>query len=75
MRQIDISQATNHPESLFQAALEEDEIIIMQNNQPMFKILRINQLKKRRQSGSARGLIFMSPDFDEPLEDFREYMK
>jgi len=30
--------------------------------------------KKRRQSGSAKGLIWMSPDFDLPLEDFSEYM-
>lgn len=30
--------------------------------------------KKRRQSGSAKGQIWMSPDFDEPLEDFKEYM-
>ncbi|MDJ0659907.1 MAG: DUF2281 domain-containing protein [Crocosphaera sp.] len=29
--------------------------------------------KKRRQSGSAKGKIWMSPDFDEPLEDFEEY--
>lgn len=26
------------------------------------------------QFGSARGLISMSEDFDEPLEDFAEYM-
>ena len=31
--------------------------------------------KKRRRSGSAKGQIWMSPDFDEPLEDFEEYMK
>jgi len=30
--------------------------------------------KKRRQSGSAKGLIWMSPDFDQPLEDFQDYM-
>jgi hypothetical protein len=29
---------------------------------------------KRRQSGSAKGQIWISPDFDEPLEDFQEYM-
>jgi hypothetical protein len=29
---------------------------------------------KRRQSGSAKGQIRMSPDFDAPLEDFQEYM-
>lgn len=27
-----------------------------------------------RQPGSAKGLIQMADDFDEPLEDFREYM-
>lgn len=30
--------------------------------------------KKRRQSGSAKGLIFIAPDFDQPIEDFGEYM-
>ena len=29
---------------------------------------------KKRQLGAAKGLIVMSPDFDEPLEDFKEYM-
>ena len=30
---------------------------------------------KRRQSGSAQGQIWIAPDFDDPLEDFQEYMK
>lgn len=29
---------------------------------------------KQRTFGSAKGLIKMSDDFDEPLEDFAEYM-
>ena len=29
--------------------------------------------KRTRQFGSAKGLISMAPDFDEPLEDFKEY--
>jgi hypothetical protein len=29
---------------------------------------------KKRQLGAAKGLIVMSPDFDEPLEDFKDYM-
>jgi len=28
----------------------------------------------RRTPGSAKGLIQMSPDFDEPLDDFQAYM-
>jgi len=30
--------------------------------------------KKHRQSGSAKGLTWMCPDFDQPLEDLQEYM-
>jgi predicted DNA-binding antitoxin AbrB/MazE fold protein len=30
--------------------------------------------KKRRQAGSAAGQIWTSPDFDEPLDDFKAYM-
>lgn len=33
------------------------------------------RLKLHPQFGSAQGLITMSDDFDEPLEDFEEYMK
>ncbi len=30
--------------------------------------------RKKRKAGSAEGEIFMSDDFDAPLEDFAEYM-
>ena len=30
---------------------------------------------KKRQAGLAKGLIKMKDDFDEPLEDFEEYME
>ncbi|WP_373522236.1 DUF2281 domain-containing protein [Aquiflexum sp.] len=40
-----------------------------------------NLLKKKKDKkkpkpvfGSAKGEIILSPDFDEPLEDFKEYM-
>jgi hypothetical protein len=29
---------------------------------------------KKRELGVAKGLIVMSPNFDEPLEDFKEHM-
>ena len=32
-------------------------------------------LKKQREFGSMKGLVtYISPDFDAPLEDFKEYM-
>jgi len=30
--------------------------------------------KKKPKFGSAQGQIYITPDFDEPLEDFKEYM-
>ncbi len=36
---------------------------------------QINQNEKpKRKSGLAKGLIKMKDDFDEPLEDFKDYM-
>jgi len=32
------------------------------------------ETRKPRQAGSAKGMIIMGPDFDEPLEDFKDYM-
>jgi hypothetical protein len=31
--------------------------------------------KPKPKSGSAKGLIHIAPDFDEPLEDFKPYME
>jgi len=31
------------------------------------------QTNKKRKAGLAKGLIEMSEDFDEPLEDFKDY--
>jgi prevent-host-death family protein len=70
MHQIDIDQAKSQLESLLQAALSGDEVIITQNNQPILKLVRLAQPKKCRQSDSAKGLIWMSLDFDQPLGDF-----
>ena len=75
MHQIDIEQAKIQLDSLFQAALDGDEVVITQNEQPILKLVRFSQSKKRRQSGSTKGLISISPDFDQPLEDFHEYMR
>jgi prevent-host-death family protein len=74
MYQIDINQVKNQLEGLFQAALNGDEVIITQNSQPVLKLISVIKSPKRRHSGSAKGLISMSPDFDEPLDDFAEYM-
>jgi prevent-host-death family protein len=54
-----------------QDAMMGDTIIITKENKPVVKIERISPVK--RQPGTGKG-VWMSPDFDDPLEDFAEYM-
>jgi len=51
------------------SAEEELEIIIVSSGEHREK-------KSRKEAfGKYKGEIWMAPDFDEPLEDFREYME
>ena len=74
MYQIELEKAKAQIESVLQTALDGEEVVITQNEQPVLKLVSISSAKSRRQRGSAKGLITMSDDFDEPLEDFAEYM-
>jgi antitoxin (DNA-binding transcriptional repressor) of toxin-antitoxin stability system len=55
--------------------LRGEEVIITKDNSSVVKIVPTHPIKLRPQFGSAKGLITMSDDFDEPLEDFKEYME
>ncbi|PSN12954.1 type II toxin-antitoxin system prevent-host-death family antitoxin [filamentous cyanobacterium CCT1] len=75
MQQVDISVAQTQITELLQSALQGEEIIITRDNHPILKLIQISSQPKRRQRGSAKGQISMAADFDEPLEDFKEYME
>ena len=74
MYQIELEKAKAQIASLLQTALEGEEIVITENDQPVLRLVPIAAAKPRRPSGSAKGLITMTDDFNEPLEDFAEYM-
>jgi antitoxin (DNA-binding transcriptional repressor) of toxin-antitoxin stability system len=72
MTQLDISQAKHNLSSLLDLAIKGEEIVITQDEQPVAKI---SPIKKPLKRGSAKGKVWMSDDFDEPLADFNEYME
>lgn len=74
MQNIDINQAKLRLPELVEKTISGNEIIITKGGQPIAKIVGIPKPKKQRQFGSAKGLIKISDDFYEPLEDFQEYM-
>ena len=50
-----------------------EELVVTEGNQPIAKIVIP---KQRVKLGAMRGtVLYMAPDFDAPLEDFKEYME
>jgi antitoxin (DNA-binding transcriptional repressor) of toxin-antitoxin stability system len=77
MQCVEIDQAAACFPDLINKTVEGDMIIITRSGKPLVKFVAIPNTKKKRRKrvfGSAKGLIKMSPDFDDPLEDFKEYM-
>ena len=73
MHQINIDEAKSNLPDLIDAAINGEEIVIAKDDQHVVRLVPISRTKPRPQFGSARGLISMSDDFDEPLEDFADY--
>ena len=68
----------NLPELIHRLAPGE-EVIITENDQPVARIVpptATTTPKPQRKLGTLRGTVLhMAPDFDAPLEDFKEYME
>jgi prevent-host-death family protein len=71
MPQFNLAEAKSRFSELVQKAMLGEEVIVAKENKPVVKIVPIKPAK--RKPGTGKG-IWMSPDFDEPLDDFREYM-
>jgi prevent-host-death family protein len=74
MTQVNIHEAKTHLSKLIEMVLRGEEVIIARGNKPVAKLVLINTLKPQRKIGSAKGQISIAEDFDQPIEDFREYM-
>ena len=71
MAQFNLATAKARFSELVQKAMLGEEVIVTKENKAVVKIVPIKPAK--RKPGTGKG-IWMAPDFDEPLEDFQEYM-
>ena len=73
MSSIEITQAVSQISELFHLALNGEEIIITENQQPLLKLISLQpQSKPPSLFGSDKGIISISDDFDAPLEEFED---
>ncbi|MEK7834506.1 MAG: DUF2281 domain-containing protein [Acidobacteriota bacterium] len=80
--QLEFSELTPQTQELLSNIQPGEELLITAKNQTVAKIVRVNghdsqpngEKPKGRRAGLSSTIVWISPDFDEPLEDFAEYM-
>lgn len=75
-RTVPIEDASGHLREIIQALDPSDEIIIVEGDEPVATLRRQERKTWPCQPGTAKDTKhWMAPDFDAPLDDFREYMQ
>ena len=74
MSQFNIAEAKSHFSELVQKALMGEEVVIARDNKPLLKLVPVDEIRKNRCPGSAKGkILYVAQDFDETPPDFDEY--
>ncbi len=75
MYQVNIHEAKTHFSKLLKKVLDGEEVIIAKGNRPVAKLVSYHPDRPKRKLGSAKGEVWIAPDFDEPLDEFEEYQR
>lgn len=76
MTMVSIEEAQAKLPDLIHRLHSGDEVVITENDQPVARLIPTSEPERKpRQPGTLRGsVLYMAPDFDAPLEDFKDYM-
>jgi prevent-host-death family protein len=66
---VNVHQAKTHLSKLLARVSQGEEIIIAKAGKPVARLLSVETQPKPRVPGTAKGKIWMAPDFDAPLPD------
>lgn len=77
MTTITLTEAQATLSELIHRLTPGDEVVITENDQIIARLVSTPRpARQLRQLGSMKGtVLYMAPDFDAPLEDFKEYMQ
>jgi prevent-host-death family protein len=71
---FNVAEAKAQFSSLVRRAVAGEDIVIARDGKPLVKLVSLSQPQQARKPGSAKGKIWMAPDFDETPADFKDYM-
>jgi antitoxin (DNA-binding transcriptional repressor) of toxin-antitoxin stability system len=78
MPAVTIEEAQASLPELIHQLIPGEELLITEGNQTVARLIRsaLSVPSKRRKLGTLAGTVkYISPAFDEPLEDFKDYME
>lgn len=76
MSELNLDEAQAHLREVVAGLRPGEEVVLTDNGQPLAKIVKTGRTSWPCKAGSAKGkVLYMAPDFNAPLEDFKEYME
>jgi prevent-host-death family protein len=72
--QFNVSEAKARLSELVQKAISGEEIVIAKDNRPLLKLVPLAAPTRKRKPGTAKGRVWISPDFDRTPADFDDYV-
>lgn len=74
MQTVTVTEAAEKLTDLIDAALRGEEIVITKDEKSVVKLMPTQPVKRYpAKAGTAKGQVWISDDFDEPLEEFKDY--
>ena len=73
-RNVTIGEAKTNFSKLIRRAEAGEEIVVRRGSEPVARIVPLRKRGGVTGRGSMKGEIRIGKDFDEPLEEFAEYM-
>ena len=75
MSTVTLEEAQSKLANLIAQLRPGEEMTILDRGQPIAQVKKVERTSWPCKAGSAAGKVWMAPDFDAPLEDFKEYME
>ena len=74
---ISVQEAQAKLRELIDSLAPGEEVILTEDQRPVAKLIGERTARPPRPApGMGKGsILYMAPDFDEPMEEFREYME
>ena len=73
---VNIHEAKTHLSRLLEKVGQGEEVVIARAGKPVARLVAVTESPSRRLPGSAKGTLWISDDFDDPLpEEIQKYFE